>query len=59
MKIPPIWSPYQGSGSWWNNQEKGGLITSHPSHFCEIFVDEVVTSGHQASTVALNYFLEA
>jgi hypothetical protein len=24
-----------------------------------MFVDNVVTSGHQARTVALNYFLEA
>ena len=25
-----IWSPRQGSGSWWHSQEKGGLITSQP-----------------------------
>jgi hypothetical protein len=59
MTLPPIWSPSQGSGSWWHSQEKGGLITSQPSHFHEMFVDNVVTSGHQARTVALNYFLEA
>jgi hypothetical protein len=59
MTLPPIWSPSQGSGSWWHSQEKGGLITSQPSHFREMFVDNVVTSGHQARTVALNYFLEA
>jgi hypothetical protein len=59
MTLPPIWSPNQGSGSWWHSQEKGGLITSQPSHFREMFVDNVVTSGHQARTVALNYFLEA
>jgi hypothetical protein len=59
MTLPPIWSPSQGSGSWWHSQEKGGLITSQPSHFREMFVDNVVTSGHQARIVALNYFLEA
>jgi hypothetical protein len=59
MTLPPIWSPNQGSGSWWHSQEKGGLITSQPSHFREMFVDNVVTSGHQARTVALNYSLEA
>jgi hypothetical protein len=59
MTLPPIWSPNQGSGSWWHSQEKGGLITSQPSHFHEMFVDNVVTSGHQSRTVALNYFLEA
>ena len=32
---------------------------SQPSHFHEMFVDNVVTSGHQARIVALNYFLEA
>jgi hypothetical protein len=59
MTLPPIWSPSQGSGSWWHNQEKGGLITSQPFHFREMFVDNTVTSGHQARTMALNYFLEA
>jgi hypothetical protein len=59
MTLPPIWSPNQGSGSWWHSQEKWGLIMSHPSHFCEMFVDNAVTSGHEARTVALNYFLEA
>jgi hypothetical protein len=59
MTLPPIWSPSQGSASWWHNQEKGGLITSQPYHLCEMFVDNVVTSGNQAMTVALNYFLEA
>jgi hypothetical protein len=59
MTLPPIWSPNQGSGSWWHSQEKQGLITSQPSHFREIFVDNAVTSGHQARTVALNYSLEA
>jgi hypothetical protein len=59
MTLPPIWSPNQGSGSWWHSQEKGGLITSQPSHFREMFVDNTVTSGHQARTVALNYSLVA
>ena len=36
-----------------------GLITIQPSHFHEIFVGNTVTSGHQARTVSLNYFLEA
>jgi hypothetical protein len=59
MTLPPIWSPNQGSGSWWNIKEKWGLITIQPSHFREMVVDNVVTSGHQARTVALNYFLVA
>jgi hypothetical protein len=59
MTLPPIWSPSQGSGSWWHRQEKGGLITSQRSHFREMFVDNVVTSSHQARTMALNYFFEA
>jgi hypothetical protein len=59
MTLPPIWSPSQGSGFWWHRQEKWGLITTHPSHFHEFFVDNVVTSSHQARIVALNYFLEA
>jgi hypothetical protein len=59
MTLPPIWSPNQGSGSSWHSQEKGGLIMSHPSHFREMFVDNVVTSSHQARTVTLNYFLKA
>jgi hypothetical protein len=59
MILPPIWSQNQGSGSWWHIQEKGGLITSQPSHFREMFVDNAVTSGHQSRIVALNYFLLA
>jgi hypothetical protein len=59
MKLPPIWSPNQGSGSWWHSQEKGGLIMSQPSHLREMFVDNTVTSGHQAKTVAPNFSLEA
>jgi hypothetical protein len=59
MTLPPIWSPSQSSGSWWNSHEKGGLITSHPSHFREMFVENVVTSGHQAKIAAINYSLEA
>jgi hypothetical protein len=59
MALPSIWSPNQGSGSWWHSQEKGGLITIQLSHFREMFVDNVVTSGHQARTMALNYCLEA
>jgi hypothetical protein len=59
MTLPPIWSPSQVSGSWWHSQEKGGLITSQPSHFREMFVDNDDTFGHQARTMALNYFLEA
>jgi hypothetical protein len=30
-----------------------------PSHFREMFVDNVVTSSHQVRTVALNFSLEA
>jgi hypothetical protein len=59
MTIPPIWSPNQGSASWWHSQEKWGLIKSQPSHFCEMFVDNAVTSSHQAGTMSLNYFLVA
>jgi hypothetical protein len=59
MTLPSIWSPSWVSGSWWDSQEKGGFITIQPSHFREMFVDNTVTSGHQARTVALNYFLEA
>jgi hypothetical protein len=59
MTLPPIWSPSQGSDSWWHSQEKRGLITSQPSHFHEMFVGNTVTFGHQARTVALNYSLEA
>jgi hypothetical protein len=59
MTLPPIWSLNQGSGSWWHIQEKGGLITSQPSHFREMFVDNAVTSSHQARAMALNYSLEA
>jgi hypothetical protein len=59
MTLPPIWSPNQGSGSWWHSQEKDCLITSQPSHFREMFVDNIVTSSHQARIVALNYSLEA
>jgi hypothetical protein len=58
MTLPPIWSPNQGSGSWWHTQEKGGLITSQPSHLCDMFVDNVFMYGHQAMTVSLNYSLE-
>jgi hypothetical protein len=58
MTLPPIWPSNQGSGSWWHSQEKGGLITSQPSHFHEVFVDNDATSGHQARTVALNFSLE-
>jgi hypothetical protein len=59
MTLPLIWPSNQGSGSWWHSQEKGSLITSQPSHFREMFVDNAVTSGHQAMTVALNFSLEA
>jgi hypothetical protein len=59
MTLPHIWSPNQGSGSWWHSQEKGRLITIQPSHFLELFVDNTVTSGHQGRTVALNYSLVA
>jgi hypothetical protein len=33
--IATIWSPSQGSDRWLHGQRKGGLITSHPYHFCE------------------------
>jgi hypothetical protein len=59
MTLPPIWSPNQGSGSWWHSQEKWVLITSHPSHLREMFVDNTVTSCHQAKKMALNFSLEA
>jgi hypothetical protein len=59
MTLTPIWSPRQGDGSWLCSQEKGGLIMSHPSHFHEMFMDNAVTSDHQAKTVALNYSLVA
>jgi hypothetical protein len=45
MTLPLIWSPSQGSGSWW--------------HVCGMFVDNAIASGHQVKTMALNYFLEA
>jgi hypothetical protein len=59
MTLPTIWSPNQDSCSWWHSQDKGGLITSQPSHLCEMFVDNIVTSGHQARTMALDSSLEA
>jgi hypothetical protein len=59
MRLPPIWSPNQGSGSWWHSQDKGGLIMSQSSHFLEMFVDNTITYGHQAMTLALNYSLVA
>jgi hypothetical protein len=59
MTLPPIWSPNQGSVSWWSKKEKGGLIRSQPSHFHEMFVDNDVIFGHQAKKMDLNYFLEA
>jgi hypothetical protein len=46
-------------GSWWHSQEKGGLITSQPSHLREMLVGNVVTAGHQARTVSLSSSLEA
>jgi hypothetical protein len=58
MTLPSIWSPNQGSGSWWHSQEKGGLITSQPSHFREILVGNAVTSGHHARTVSPIFSLE-
>jgi hypothetical protein len=59
MKLPPIWSPNQGSGYWWHNQEKGGLIMRQTSHFHEMPVDKAVTYGHQAKTLAIKYSLRA
>jgi len=58
MTISSIWSPNQGSGSWWHSQEKGDLITSQPSHFREVLVGNAATIGQHAKTVALNYSLE-
>jgi hypothetical protein len=46
------------SGSWWHSQEKGGLITSQPSHFREMLVGNTVTSGHHARIVSPNFSLE-
>jgi hypothetical protein len=43
----------------WHSQEKGGLIMSELSHLCEILLDNIVTSSHQARTVSLNFSLEA
>jgi hypothetical protein len=48
------WSPCQGSGSWWHSQEKGGLITSQPSHLCEMLVGNIATTGHYAMAVSPN-----
>jgi hypothetical protein len=59
MTLPPIWSPNQGSGAWWNSQEKGILITIQPSHCREMFVDNAITSSHQSRIVALKFSLEA
>jgi hypothetical protein len=58
MRLLLTWSPRQGSGSWWHNQEKGGLITSQPSHLREILVGNVVTTSHHAREVSSNYSLE-
>jgi hypothetical protein len=59
MTLPPFFSPSQVSAPWWHRQEKWGVITIQPSHLREMFVDNIVTSSHQAKTMALNYFLEA
>jgi hypothetical protein len=58
MTLPSIWSPNHGSGSWLHSQEKGGLITSQPSHFREVFVGNTVTTGHHARAVSPSYSLE-
>jgi hypothetical protein len=58
MELLFIYSPHQGSGYWWHSQEKGGLITSRPSHLLEILVGNVVTTGHHARAVSHNYSLE-
>jgi hypothetical protein len=34
--IATSWLPCQGNDSWLHGQGKGGLITSQPSHLCEI-----------------------
>jgi hypothetical protein len=44
----------QGSGSWWHSQEKGGLITSQPSHFREMLMGNIATTGHHAKAVSPN-----
>jgi hypothetical protein len=48
----------EGSGSWWHSQEKGGLIKSQHSHFREVLVGNVVTTGHHARTMSPSYSLE-
>jgi hypothetical protein len=58
MTLLFIWSPSQGSFSWWHNQEKGGLIMIQPSHLHEILVGNAVTTGHHARAVSSNYSLE-
>jgi hypothetical protein len=58
MKLPFGWSPNQGSGSWWNNQEKGGFIMIQPSHLREMLVCNIVTTGHHTMTISPNYSLE-
>jgi hypothetical protein len=54
MKLPFIWSPRQGSGSWWHSQDKGGLITSQPCLFCEVLVGNLVTTGHHIRAMSPN-----
>jgi hypothetical protein len=51
-------SPCQVSGSWWNIQEKGALITIQPSHLHEMLVSNVVSTGHHARAVSPSYSLE-
>jgi hypothetical protein len=58
MKLPSIWSPKQGNGSWWHSQDKGGLIMSQPSHFLEMLVGNIVTSGHHAKIMSPVFSLE-
>jgi hypothetical protein len=58
MKLLFIWSPHYGSGSWWHNQEKRGLIMSQPSHLHEMLVGNIVTIGHHARAVFSIYSLE-
>jgi hypothetical protein len=43
---------------YWHSQEKGGLITSQPSHLREMLVGNVVTIGHHIEEVSSIYYLE-
>jgi hypothetical protein len=58
MTLAFIWSPKQGSVSWWNNQGKVGLIMSQPSHFREVLMGNTITSSHHARIVSPSFSFE-